>query len=427
MRLLVLDHYFSQDIGSLTAAAGDEISLDVMPFEDLRAEALRVFPIEVATGLEAFARPELEPARRRYAEILREILEDRFTRAPFDAIVLPSDTFFYVRAAPDIAHSLGVPLVVAQKETTISEHTMRVHSESVRRFAPPLADRMTVCSERQREFWLRSGAEAATVTVTGQPRFDYYLRPESWPTPGGDLPTILFLSYAVDAYHPEEGGRANPWESLHRQTEAGLHELARQGWRVLIKPHPQQSPEHVRAWRERAGELWDHSVLLVDPDADVRELIVTAEVIVGFQSTALLEAMLAGRPAVYTGWDQSAIEMGGDLIPFHEWDGEITVLRAPGELSAAAASLRGRRFDGNVQARRRAIAERYLGPLDGSASDRVLAILAAEAADWVGRRGAAETELRRRLTARRPPLRLSRRTRAGLRTTRRRVGAMLGR
>ncbi len=62
---------------------------------------------------------------------------------------------------------------------------MRVHSESVRRYAPPLADRMTVCSERQREFWLRAGAEAATVTVTGQPRFDYYLRPESWPTPGG--------------------------------------------------------------------------------------------------------------------------------------------------------------------------------------------------------------------------------------------------
>jgi len=427
VRCLVLDHYFSQDLDSLAAAGGDEIAFDVMPFEELRAEALRVFPIEVATGLEAFARPELEDARRRYAEILREILEDRFTRTPFDAIVLPSDTFFYVRAAPDVAHTLGVPLIVVQKETTISDHTMRVHSESVRRYAPPLADRMTVCSERQQEFWLRAGADPATIAVTGQPRFDYYLRPGAWPVPAGDGPSVLFLSYAVDAYHPDEGGAANPWELLHRQTEAGLHELARQGWRVLIKPHPQQSPEHVRAWRERAGELWGRRMLLVDPGTDVRELIVTADVVVGFQSTALLEAMLAGRPTVYTGWDESAIEMGGDLIPFQDWDGELAVLRAPDEFAPTVASLRGRRFDGDVQTRRRAIAERYLGPLDGGACDRVLAILAAEAADWARRRGAAETELRRRLTSRRPPLRLSRRTRAGLRTTRRRVGAMLGR
>lgn len=427
MRFLVLDHYFLQDIGSLTAAAGDEISFDVMPFEDLRAEALRVFPIEVATGLEAFARPDLEDARRRYAEILREILEDRFTRSPFDAVVLPSDTFFYVRAAPDVAHALGVPVVVVQKETTISDHTMRVHSESVRRYAPPLADRMTVCSERQQEFWLRAGADPATLAVTGQPRFDYYLQPSAWPAPAQDGPTVLFLSYSVDAYHPEEGGSANPWESLHRQTEAGLHDLARRGWRVLIKPHPQQSPEHVRAWRERAGELWDQSVLFVDPGTDVRELIVTADVVVGFQSTALLEAMVAGRPTVYTGWDERAIEMGGDLIPFQDWDGEIAVLRTPDALAPAVASLRGRRFDDGIQARRRAIAERYLGPLDGGACDRVLAILAADAAEWARRRGAAETALRRRLTSRRPPLRLSRRTRAGLRTTRRRVGAILGR
>ena len=36
---------------------------------------------------------------------------------------------------------------------------MREHAEVVRRFAPPLADRMTVCSERHKQFWLRAGAD----------------------------------------------------------------------------------------------------------------------------------------------------------------------------------------------------------------------------------------------------------------------------
>jgi hypothetical protein len=430
MRLLMLDHYFAQDLEALRSAAGPEIAVDVMPFEELRSEALRVMPIEVGTGLQAFAQPELDPARRRYATVLREILEDRFTRAPFDAIVMPSDTFFYVRAVPDIAHALGVPFLVVQKETTISDLTMREHAPVVRRFAPPLADRMTVCSDRHKQFWLRAGADPDHVVVTGQPRFDIYRQTNGSLTPPaleGEGPSILFLSYAVDAYHSEEGRGGSAWDLLHRQTEEGLHELARRGWRVLIKPHPQQDPAAVTQWRQRAGELWDKRIFLVDPDADARRLILGADVVVGFQSTALLEAMLAGRPVVYTGWDSQAEAMGRDLIPFTDWSDVITVHRTPDGLADAAASLLGVRVGEAVMARRIDIAEQYLGPLDGGASRRTLAVIDDQVSSWAARRTSAQNELRLRLTARRRPLRLSRRGRAGLRVARRRLGTMLGR
>ena len=430
MRLLTLDHYFGQDLEALRTAADDHTQLDVIPFEELRAEALRVFPVEVATGLEAYAQPQLEPARARYAAILREILEDRFTRAPFDALVMPSDSFFYVRAAPAIAHSLGVPFLVAQKETTISDLTMREHSEVVRRFAPPLADRMTVCSERHKEFWLRAGATTDSVVVTGQPRFDIYRDADGAAMTAatrGDPPTALFLSYAVDAYHSEEGRGGSAWELLHRQTETGLHELARRGWRVQIKPHPQQDLATVEQWRERAGELWGTQIVLVDPDADARKLILSADVVLGFQSTALLEAMLAGRPVIYTGWDAQATAMGQDLIPFTEWGDVITVQRSPDELADTIVSLRGVRPSPAAVARRVEIAEHYLGPLDGAASRRTLTVIGDEVRAWAARRTPEQEELRRRLATRRRPLQLSRRSRAGLRVARRRVGAMLGR
>ena len=66
-------------------------------------------------------------------------------------------------------HRLGVPFFVAQKETTISELTMTADAERVRAFASPIADHMTVCSERHRQFQLRAGAVPDRVTVTGQP------------------------------------------------------------------------------------------------------------------------------------------------------------------------------------------------------------------------------------------------------------------
>ncbi len=430
MRFLVLEHHFAQDIDALRQAAGPEIELDVIPYELPRAEALRLLPQEVASGLEAFARPELEGARERFAAILREILEDRFTAAPFDAVVMPSDTFFYVRATPPIAHSLGVPFLVAQKETTISEHTMREHAEELRRFAPPLADYMTVCSERHKTFWERAGGDGNRIVVTGQPRFDFYGRPSAWPGDvpfGGDGPSVLFLSYAVDAYHPSEGRGGAAWSDLHVKTEQGLHALAREGWRVLIKPHPQQPVASLQQWRERAGELWGTRVFLVDPAADVRPLIVACDVTVGFQSTALLEAMLAGRPVLYTGWDQAATALGADLIPFQEWDDEIGVIRDAQELPAAAIRARGQSCSPAVLERRREIAERYLGPLDGLASERTVAVLREQAERWAARRGVPERELRARLSTRRPRLRLGRRSRSFRRTARRRVGAMLGR
>jgi hypothetical protein len=168
-------------------------------------------------------------------------------------------------------------------------------------------------------------------------------------------------------------------------------------------------------------------VFLVDAQADVRALIVAADVTVGFQSTALLEAMLAGRPVLYTGWDEAAMAFGDELIPFHEWDEEITVIRRADELPEAVAAARCRECAPSVLERRREIAERYLGPLDGLAAERTVAVLGEEARLWAGRRGAGERELRERLVGRRPPLRIARRGRTWSRTARRRVGAVLGR
>jgi hypothetical protein len=430
VRFLVLDHHFAQDIDALRRAAGDRLELDLMPYDLLRSEALRVLPEEVGSGLEAFARPEIEGARRRYAAILREILEDRFTSTPFDALVMPSDTFFYVRSAHEPAHALGVPLLVAQKETTISEHTMDEHAEQIRRFSPPLADRMTVCSERHKSFWVRAGCEQKRIVVTGQPRFDFYSDPSGWPADlelGDGGHSVLFLSYALDAYHPGEGGEARGWSELHSQTERGLYELARRGWRVIIKPHPQQPLDAQRQWRRNAGELWGRRVFMVDPQTDVRPLIVAADVIVGFQSTALLEAMLAGRPVIYTGWDQTANALGGQLIPFHHWEPEITVVGSAEDLPGAVVAARGAVCSADELQSRREIAEGYLGPLDGLAAERTVAALGEEAALWAARRGVPERELREQLTLRRAPLRVARRSRASVRTIRRRVGAMLGR
>jgi hypothetical protein len=390
MRLLVMNHYFDQDIHALREAGGADVEIRVWPYHQPRWEALRIFPDSVAESLELFASDEMAERRRRFASVFERLLREQFMRFPFDAFVVPSDIFFYVRSAPAACHRLGVPFFVAQKETTIADYTMVEFAAQVARYAPPLHDHMTACSERHKVYSVRTGADPDTITVTGQPRFDFYARlPERQPGR-----TILFLSYHLGAYHPDEGVRP-VWETLHSQTEAGLEALAREGWRVLVKPHPQQPPPALRSGLE-----------LVPGSADTRELIVSADVVVGFQTTALFEAMLARKPVLYTAWDPESVRMGPELIPFAEWDDAIAVLRAPTELAPAIRAA-APPDEAAMAARRKVVAD-FLGPVDGRASERTLEVIERFVNQFAAARKPEMVALRHELGRQRAPARLGR-------------------
>lgn len=430
MRLLVLDHFFGQDIESLRTALAPGDELRTLPYDLLRSEALRVFPEEVADGLEPFARPEFEPQRRDWARRLRAILEEQFMRAPYDAFVCPSDIFFYVRAAPEACHDLGVPFVVVQKETTISGLIMDF-ADTVRAYAPPIADHMTVCGERLKDFWVRAGADPAKVSVVGQPRFDLYRHPERWPDDlgyGEGGPIALFLSYHVDHHHPSEGQGIPVWATLHQQTEDELWKLARSGWRVLVKPHPQQPWQaERRRIRREVGDLLGRSVHLVDPMADARKLIVGCDVLVGFQSTAMIEAMLARKPVVYTGWDEESHGIASQLIPFADWDDIVHVVRDREQMLATIEAARDSTYDAGQRARADAIVQQYLGRIDGDAAVRTVAVLRDLVTQWELGRTAAVWRHREQLAARRPAPHPIRAARTAARRLRPRLGAILGR
>ena len=429
MRLLILDHYFDQDIAALRMEGGAEVELRSIHYGLLHGEAMWIFPDEIVTSLEALVRPDLEPQRREWARRLAGLLEEQFSIQEFDAFVSPSDLFFYVRDAPAACHRLGVPFLVVQKETTIAPYLMGRHASELREYSPPIADHMTVCSELQRDFQIRAGAQPDSVTVTGQPRFDYYSSLGSERIEAGygeDGPVVLFFSYMLDAYHPDHGAGRPVWSDLHRQTEEGLWTLLDRGWRVLIKPHPQQPWETERRRIARAvGGALEDRVFLIDPEEDVRRLIASADVVVGFQTTALLESMVGGRPVVYTGWDPESRRLQPGLVPFHEWrDVLVAVERAedlPGAVERAAESRHG------VGADARKLAADYLGPVDGGASRRTLDVLRQSVERFASKRSSEVERHRATVATRRPPHPLRRRARMGLRTARVRVGRALHR
>jgi hypothetical protein len=318
-----------------------------------------------------------------------------YLEKPFDIFVLPSDTFFYVRSLAGVTHELGIPVVVVQKETTISVATMDTHSVEVASDAAFTADLMTVCSERHRQFWLRAGADPARIVVTGQPRFDVYARaPRATPSAP---PTVLFLSYVLDAYVPGvgQGMGLRTWEPLRTATERELIEAANAGTcRVVVKCHPHQDlrAESSRL-RAMAGTLWGNRFSVAAANADTRMLILDADLVVGFQTTALYEASAAGKPVVYTAWgDEYALHREA-LIPFHQAPSDcVHVASSPEQLAHLLTTTLLKPSD-----ECRAWYEEALGPIDGQATHRVVDLLGCTL------RASAPTPERHRLDRRRRP------------------------
>jgi hypothetical protein len=380
MRLLCIDHFFEQDITALREDAGDNSCWSVSYEPFLRA-AMEIFPPEVATGIDAYFRPEHAEARRLYALRAARLVDELYETYRFDCLCAPSDTFFWIRSVIERCQELGIPVAVLQKESTIPPGWLEGPAREWGAMCPFIADAMMVSSEHHALFWINAATDPDIITVTGQPRFDVYARPERWrPLDAQGLhlpsrPTVLFLTYDVNAYLPviDRTGLA-PWQQLRDETEAVLLDLARTGAvNVLIKGHPQPA-EDQRAHLAELGR--SPGVTIVDPRADVRYLLTAVDAVVAFQTTALLEALAAGRPSLYTFWSDAARDHADDLIPFHEERDALTVADSPEALHQAILKSVGREStDRAATTATTALVERYIGPVDGHAGRRCWEVL----------------------------------------------------
>lgn len=408
MRILFIDHYFRQDIDAfMFHRHGHEYW--TTPHTSFIRLARRIFHESVFTGLLEYHQPEHARARRRYSEVARQRVHDLYRLYGFDVIVAPSDTFFWIRPLIEATQELGIPFVVLQKESTIPPGWMTGPAQEWGRLFPFIADRMYVSSEHHRAFWINAGTPPERILVTGQPRFDIYRQPGRWRTVaelGLDFPparkNVLYLTYDVSAYLPyvDRGDRI-PWAQLREETEQVLTALAGAGAvNLLVKPHPQPGEDHASRLRQLA-QL--RNVFLLPGDADTRQLIVNADIVVGFQTTAMFEALAAGKDVIYTFWSSPAWQYAEALIPFHSADRVLLCARSPDELRSAV--LRCVQGTGRAEisaAAREAFFTQYLGPLDGGATKRCLADLQF----FVESRRAAQTALsvawRKTLDAQRP-------------------------
>jgi hypothetical protein len=299
-------------------------------------------------------------------------------RYPFDVILVPNDNYFFVRELIDIAHGHGIPTIILDKEGIITPYSFEAESRRAREFTPLVADHILVWSFRQKSFWMEKGVEEDRITVVGQPRSDLLFLP-----PGDQLsgyfdrqrPIVTVFSYLDTAYIPHESVALNgaSWRQMKAETHRIVGELAARHpeFNFVIKCHPlQRDIEDIRSKFE------SKNLRVIGGSSLGNELLARSDLIIAFQTTALIEAMLIGREAIYTGWDPQIRELEDHMLPFGRAKGIVKAESPEALREVANRFLSGNRSDfafseHEIEKRREFVAE-YLYRPDGHAAERVL-------------------------------------------------------
>lgn len=359
-RFLILDHFFDQDICELVENLNSSAQISVIPATRWRAIAVKVFPEKAFDGLSSAFLPECDSNWITFHNLVEKEVEWIMACYRPTLFVVPSDTYFYIRPFITEFEKYGVSTFVVQKETTISPYTMAEHSLELGKYCPFMSVHMTVCSQRHKDFWVRCGANPAQITVTGQPRFDYYHR-KSKTKVAQDQPKLLYLSFDDKAYIPEN--TSFTWESFRQDVESVIAENSDR-WDVTVKRHPQQTDSH---------DWLGKNVTRADRLADTRDLISGSDLIIGFQTTAVYEAVLAGRPVIYCAWGVEYDFLKELLIRFDLDVGMTTFVNSRLELESLLSE--GAARFGFSSKSGLLTAEQHLGVFDGQASQRVFDVM----------------------------------------------------
>jgi len=377
--IVALNHFYDQDLRAMVLAQ-DRYGIVIVNAPRLFRGAHIFFDEDVRLLRAPY--DSADPRRiAQYRDECRLFFERLYRRFEFRVLITSSDVFYWVREFITVARESGVTCVVLDKEGTISPYAYDAIAERIRTLAPFVSDHIYVWSESQREFWKTIGVAEQRITVAGQPRSDLFFSEHRHDVDAyfpKVQPLVSVFSLDDAAYLPREAlDRGISWMRLKRQTLDVVDRLAEAypNQNFLVKAHPQQRDlDELRARYSR------DNLVVVGGAAIANELIQRSDLIIGFQTTALIEAMMLDRPVIYTAWDEDYRDCLMDaLLPLHRARG-IVVAHSLADFEAICRRvLSGDRSDfacsdAEVQ-ERHAFVNRYFHQPDGHVCERIWADL----------------------------------------------------
>ncbi|HEV7276279.1 MAG TPA: hypothetical protein VGN80_08330 [Devosiaceae bacterium] len=309
---------FTQDVMSVLATLPDMTVLG-LPRIILREASAAFLPFFIDDNNYASCGLEFEGSKRRYKEFLAIMLQELQKQVPFEGILTGNFGYARERELAAAASGLGIPFIALHKENLKTPGRVamfeRVYRERRGRFG---GKKILVYNAVEKALQERSGvAEPAAIEVVGMPRLDAI---HDWRRRhGGEVVSkrILFFMFSAVSGMPGIPRKTSRrgvvrLEEVPGETQISLAQLCQETCAAILalaRQRPDISVQVKTKGRQRdltevlqnfgvgsAAELPPNLALV--HGGDILPLLSGASAVCGFNTTALLEAIAAGKPVV---------------------------------------------------------------------------------------------------------------------------------
>jgi hypothetical protein len=327
------------------------------------------------------ADPDIGRRKLAYRRFLKDVLRHLHRLIPFKAALSFNVSYEAEREFAAAMTELGIPHIVFHKESVKTEIQSRVYSSVYRRLVGPfMGSHVAVYNVEERDTMLASGiVKPEQIAVIGCPRVDLAHRLRSQQRSSNGAPTVVYftiderasLPYADKEWVPfgQDWYTGPPlvWRDLARQTGDCLLEFARENPHVQVIFKAKQGNENFSRTL-LPGELPSNVSFVAGGIGHA--LLTKADVVVGFNSATLLEAIAAGKPIAVPMFGVDALPNAERLV--YRLDEVARYAKTTAEMKAALLQLLGNGSPPpTLTASARRALERYVGNSDGAAGARM--------------------------------------------------------
>ncbi len=331
--------------------------------------------------------PTIEAAKAAYRNFLLKAWRHFNRIKPTNIVISANFGYSVQRELATALETLGTPFVVLQKENlNASTPARRKIWESIYRHGRGkfTGRKILVYNNLERDLQLSSGiAEPSQVVVAGMPRLDRF---HAWRQQNAErqitpsVCDVLFFAFSRTDKIPETH-KGLDWGKFCDQTHRAMLEFAKErpNLRVTVKTKgiTRQDTELANLLGA-AGDQFPDNFKIVS-GGDPFRLVTGSRVVVGFNTTGLLEALALGKTVVVPQFaeaeDETLREFTYDLGASVTYAGSGDELKQILDQKLMHAGQIPATLTDNV----RSSLEKWLGNSDGNAAQRAIDVIYAEA------------------------------------------------
>ncbi len=251
--------------------------------------------------------PAIEATKTRYRRFLGSMWRYHQLLKPIDAVISANFGYCIQREFATALETRGTPFLIVQKENlnAATEDRRRIWHAIYKNGRGKFGGRkILVYNQMERDLEVTSGvAGPERVEIVGMPRLDRlhrWRREHAEQEVNGGAAKVLFFSFSRSDKLPQESGIAKDWGEFCADTHRAMVELAR-SWPEIefvakTKGIGRQDEELYQILSSAAKEPPPN--LRVVSGGDAFQLMTESRVVVGFNTTGLIEALALGKAVI---------------------------------------------------------------------------------------------------------------------------------